>query len=75
MGIIDQASFTFTCRNCNTQERATALEYGSSYGASWGSPSELTLFAVEWKSDDFGGPTPATAVCVKCKRPAEVARS
>jgi hypothetical protein len=66
MGTIDQTTHRFTCTTCSVREETTIHERGSSYGASWGSPSELVNFEVDWKTDKFGEPRPVRALCRTC---------
>lgn len=75
MGVIDKSTYTFTCPKCKAREDGAVLEYGSSYGASWGSPPKIIHFSVQWNTGQFGEPHPTSAVCVKCKVPADVQSS
>jgi hypothetical protein len=72
MGIIDELTFTFSCPKCNAREQSTVVEKGSRYGGSWGSPSELSLFSVQWTDGPYGQPHPTSAACLKCGVPARV---
>lgn len=66
MGTIDSTSHIFNCQKCNTIDTITVYEKGSSYGASWGQPSESVQFSVQWERNAFGEPSPISAVCKKC---------
>jgi hypothetical protein len=72
MGTIDKITFTFTCPSCNTQEEGSVVEYGSTYGGSWGSPPKLLKFSVEWSDGQYGQPRPTSAVCMQCGSAANV---
>lgn len=75
MGMIDQTTFTFSCPACKTSEVSRARQRGSAYGASWGPPSAVKQFIVEWSYDGFAGPVAERAKCAACSGPAEVKTS
>lgn len=67
MGIIDQSKYHFNCPKCKTTEVTTIFEKGSNWSASWERPSDLRLFKVEWKENQFGEPCPVTIMCKSCQ--------
>ncbi len=75
MGIIGKHTYTFTCPKCKAQEQRPVLEYRASYGGSWGSPPGFSFFSVQWHDNQLGEPSPTSAVCVKCRVPADVQSS
>lgn len=73
MGIIDSTTFKFNCPRCNASENSTVREYGSQYGGSWGTPSAVSKFKVEWDGGTkIGGPQPKSALCAACNTAATV---
>lgn len=65
MGIIDSLTFGFTCPTCGAKEGSKVTQYGSRFGGSWGSPSDVKLFDVSW-GQRHGQPSPTSAKCRKC---------
>ncbi len=66
MGTTDKTHHEFRCPTCGTTEDVTVYEKGSSWGASWQQPSELTHFSVAWKNDEYREPQPVKATCKAC---------
>lgn len=75
MGVVDKAWNRFRCHKCNATDIVTAIESGSSYGASWGEPSKSALFNVMWKRGQFAEPKPTSVTCVACGVAAQVEHS
>lgn len=66
MGMIDKTWHQFTCPKCAARDTVLVVQHGSSYGASWGTPSKTNLFAVHWKTGRGGEPEPTSVVCNEC---------
>lgn len=66
MGITDKSSYIVQCTKCSIEEEMSVLEYGSAYGASWGSPPTPKHFAVDWRSGPLKEPRPISGKCLNC---------
>jgi len=73
MGIIDETSARLTCAKCGATEVLRAVQKGSSYGlGGWGDFGASSKFEVQSKRG-VDGPEVTSAVCRKCKVPAQIA--
>lgn len=75
MGMIDRTLHRFTCPQCKERDIVRVVQHGSSYGASWGTPSETNLFTVQWKTGQTGEPEPTSVICIRCGVDAKTERS
>lgn len=72
MGIIDQFQFHIECPSCSSSEKTKVLQHGSQYGASWGEPTAVDNFDVDWTHDQFGNPYIRGATCRNCGSQAHI---
>jgi hypothetical protein len=75
MGMIDKTLHRFTCSKCKARDTVRVIQHGSSYGASWGTPSKTNLFTVQWTTDQAGEPQPTSVVCIRCGVEAKIEHS
>lgn len=50
MGVVDKSTYAFGCPKSRVREEGPVLEYGSGYGASWGSPPNLSQSSAPQKN-------------------------
>ena len=68
MGIIDKASYKFTCPQCGITETATILDKGNRYsGSDWQSGPSLAHFNISWKRDEYSEPQIESVSCKECR--------